>query len=143
LHAISVRVVSIAIVEENDRSSTGGADNAIRDDVRAGPRRVPHAERPSDRALPLAPGDSGNPRIPLTVGRAEQRWFLRATLFDCVAAQRQISSNPTRRVPQQLLVVKSVICDDVSFVNHPEHETGPPISVPTEHEERRPHLGGA
>src|SRR5688572_21719060 len=71
LQAVAVGVVAVAVVEEQDGAGVHSRERSVGDDARAGPRRIPHAERPAHGSLAERRGDRRHPRAPKAVWSAE------------------------------------------------------------------------
>jgi len=72
LQAVSVGIVPVTIVQQQDRAGRRALDRAACDLVGAGTIRIPHAQRPADRALAERAGDIGHPRAAKAVRRAKE-----------------------------------------------------------------------
>src|SRR6185369_9239984 len=139
LHAVTVGVVTIPVVQEEDRSVVHPLERALRDDLGAGPRRVPDAERPSDRALAERRGDRRDERIAESMWRAEEARSHTRGAYDLLGSACQIVANVGCRAAVQLAMKVPVVPELMPFLHHAADDLGPTLGMSSEHEERRAH----
>src|SRR5215210_7426217 len=139
LHPVAVRIVSVAVVEENDRPWRDSREGAADYLVYSGFVAVPHAERPAHGALAVMARDRRRPRTPETVRRAEisRRWRARAS--DRTDAEADVAPDIERALELKLPVEVPVIAKLVSLGRNPPHQLWPTLGVTPQHEKRRAH----
>src|SRR6266545_2742177 len=102
LRPVAVRVVAVAVMEQENRTGIATVHRSPNDDVGTRPIGIPYAECPPDCALAELCRDGRDPGTPEPVRRAEQRRLFAGRARDGIRAKREIDAHVRRAAKVKL-----------------------------------------
>ena len=137
LQAISVGIIAVTIVQQQDRARRRALDRAACDLIDAGPVGVPDAERPPDGALPQRARDSASPTGCGSRAARERSAAWAPPAFNRVGAKLEVTPYVRGRPEVKFPMVVAVVADRVPFVGGAGNQIRPSLGVAAEDEEGR------